>query len=180
MRCKSPRSATFHAVQTLRVTALPRISCGSFRNKQTEATRFSMRWFGFGFNAFGQICDRGRLSEAAGSDVTEEIKVLRPTELDSCCCSKISGVRASWSRRATVHEDGDSCVCVAGFDAASSSQSCGVSLSLGCKDASISEQHLTLAFPDRIESWDLQRKDRLHHGARKQTPNRRAALVVHS
>ncbi|XP_053282544.1 RCC1 domain-containing protein 1 [Pleuronectes platessa] len=119
-----------------------------------------MRWFGFGFNAFGQICDRGRLSEAAGSDVTEEIKVLRPTELDSCCCSKISGVRASWSRRATVHEDGDSCVCVAGFDAASSSQSCGVSLSLGCKDASISEQHLTLAFPDRIESWDLQKKDK--------------------
>nr|XP_019934875.1 PREDICTED: RCC1 domain-containing protein 1 isoform X1 [Paralichthys olivaceus] len=114
-----------------------------------------MRWFGFGFNAFGQICDR--LNKAAGCDVTEEIKLTLPTELESCCCSKIRGVRASWSRRVTVHEDGDSCVCVAGFAAASS---CGVSVSLGCKDAFISEQHLTLAFPGRIETWDLQRKDK--------------------
>lgn len=30
----------------------------------------------------------------------------------------------------------------------------------GCKDALISESYLTLAFPDRIESWDLQKKEK--------------------
>ncbi|TMS05111.1 RCC1 domain-containing protein 1 [Larimichthys crocea] len=48
----------------------------------------------------------------------------------------------------------DSCVCLAGL--------CGVSVkdSRGCKDASVSESHLTLAFSDRIESWDLQKEEK--------------------
>lgn len=29
----------------------------------------------------------------------------------------------------------------------------------GCKDALVSESHLTLAFPDRLESWDLQKEE---------------------
>lgn len=39
---------------------------------------------------------------------------------------------------------------------------CGVSVkdSRGCKDASVSESHLTLAFSDRIESWDLQKEEK--------------------
>lgn len=54
---------------------------------------------------------------------------------------------------------GDSCVCVAGFGAVT--ESCGVvKESHGCKDALISEFHLTLAFPDRLESWDLQKEEK--------------------
>lgn len=54
---------------------------------------------------------------------------------------------------------GDSCVYVAGFGAVT--ESCGVvKESHGCKDAFISESHLTLAFPDRLESWDLQKKEK--------------------
>lgn len=30
--------------------------------------------------------------------------------------------------------------------------------SRGCKDAQISETHLTLAFPARVECWDLQKE----------------------
>lgn len=30
----------------------------------------------------------------------------------------------------------------------------------GCKDAVLTETHLTLAFPDRVESWDLQNKEK--------------------
>ena len=53
---------------------------------------------------------------------------------------------------------GDGCVCLAGFGAVGSSESCGAPMveSRGCTDAFISEFYLTLAFPDRIESWDLQ------------------------
>lgn len=54
---------------------------------------------------------------------------------------------------------GDSCVYVAGFGAVT--ESCGaVKESHGCKDAFVSESHLTLAFPDRLESWDLQKEEK--------------------
>lgn len=52
---------------------------------------------------------------------------------------------------------GDGCVYVAGFGAVT--ESCGVvKKSHGCKDAFLSESHLTLAFSDRLESWDLQKE----------------------
>ncbi|GLD60220.1 RCC1 domain-containing protein 1 [Lates japonicus] len=123
-----------------------------------------MQWFGFGFNAFGQICVNVGLSKGADSDVTKEVKVIRPTELveRSDCCLKTSQIKASWSRRACLHLVGDSCVCLAGFGANISSDSCGDSVveSRDCKDAFISELYLTLAFPDRIESWDLEKKEK--------------------
>lgn len=51
-------------------------------------------------------------------------------------------------------------MCLAGFGAAT--EPCAVSMreSRGCKDAFISESYLTLAFPDRIESWDLQKEEK--------------------
>lgn len=53
----------------------------------------------------------------------------------------------------------DSCVCVAGFGAVT--ESCGVvKESHGCTDAFLSESYLTLAFPDRLESWDLQKEEK--------------------
>ncbi|XP_039987873.1 RCC1 domain-containing protein 1-like [Xiphias gladius] len=121
-----------------------------------------MRWFGFGFNAFGQICVREKPIDGAGSDVAGEVKVVSPTELTGGCCLETSQIRASWSRRASLHLVGDSCVCLAGFGAVIANESCGVSVgeSRGCKDAVISELFLTLAFPDRIESWDLQGREK--------------------
>ncbi|XP_045892252.1 RCC1 domain-containing protein 1-like [Micropterus dolomieu] len=126
-----------------------------------------MRWFGFGFNAFGQICVHEKLIKGQCSDA---VKVISPTELTLAshadrrgCRLKTDGqIRASWSRRASLHLDGDSCVCLAGFGALISNESCGISMkeSRGCKDAYISELYLTLAFPDRIESWDLQTKEK--------------------
>lgn len=54
---------------------------------------------------------------------------------------------------------GDSCVYVAGFGAVT--ESCGiVKESHGCKDVFVSESHLTLAFSDRLESWDLQKVEK--------------------
>ncbi|KAE8296523.1 RCC1 domain-containing protein 1 [Larimichthys crocea] len=113
-----------------------------------------MRWFGFGFNAFGQIHVGEKLIKGECSDAAEEVKVFSPAELDCCSCCRVKTgchIRASWSRRACLHLDGDSCVCL-----------CGVSVkdSRGCKDASVSESHLTLAFSDRIESWDLQKEEK--------------------
>ncbi|XP_029378746.1 RCC1 domain-containing protein 1 [Echeneis naucrates] len=106
-----------------------------------------MRWFGFGFNAFGQIC-------------VAEGKVKCPTELSGGgCCSESRHIRASWSRRASLSLDGGSCVSLSGFGDALSSESCRAPLaeSRGCKDALLGELYLTLAFPDRIESWDLRK-----------------------
>lgn len=53
---------------------------------------------------------------------------------------------------------GENRVCVAGFGAVLSDGRSGLPLeeSSGCKDALISESYLTLAFPDRVECWDLQ------------------------
>uniref|UniRef100_UPI0037E764CB RCC1 domain-containing protein 1-like n=1 Tax=Semicossyphus pulcher TaxID=241346 RepID=UPI0037E764CB len=121
-----------------------------------------MRWFGFGFNAFGQICVQEKLTKVECSDAVKEVKVSSPTELAvscDCCLKTVSKIKASWSRRASLHLDGVSCVCLAGFGAVLSNDSCGDNTkhSRGCTDAFISESHLTLAFPDRVESWDLQK-----------------------
>uniref|UniRef100_A0A3Q2XT69 RCC1 domain containing 1 n=1 Tax=Hippocampus comes TaxID=109280 RepID=A0A3Q2XT69_HIPCM len=65
-----------------------------------------MRWFGFGFNAFGQIYVGGRVND---DDTANEVKVITPIELkghvDGSCRTKISGLGASWSRRATLHSN---------------------------------------------------------------------------
>ncbi|TKS73270.1 RCC1 domain-containing protein 1 [Collichthys lucidus] len=108
-----------------------------------------MRWFGFGFNAFGQIHVGERLTKGEYKDAAEEVKVFIPAELDCCYCCRVETgchIRASWSRRAYLHLDG----------------LCAVSVkdSRGCKDASVSESHLTLAFSDRIETWDLQKEEK--------------------
>lgn len=55
---------------------------------------------------------------------------------------------------------GDSCVCLTGFGAANDSSGIVVKESRGFKDASISESNLILAFPDRLESWDLQKEEK--------------------
>lgn len=57
---------------------------------------------------------------------------------------------------------GHSCLSLAGFGESVSSEDCGISKieSHGCKDVFISESHLTLAFPDRIETWDLQKREK--------------------
>uniref|UniRef100_A0A3Q4BQF7 RCC1 domain containing 1 n=1 Tax=Mola mola TaxID=94237 RepID=A0A3Q4BQF7_MOLML len=94
-----------------------------------------MRWFGFGFNAFGQI-NGEKLAEGACSGAEKEVKVTSPTEL-------------------TSHADGHSCMCLAGFGITSESRGVTEKESHGCEDASIGESYLTLAFPDRLECWDL-------------------------
>lgn len=72
-----------------------------------------MRWFGFGFNAFGQIRADGAPSKAC-SDTVEEVNLVTPTELTghvegrerrSKCERQI---KACWSRTASVHLDGKS------------------------------------------------------------------------
>ncbi|XP_071777047.1 RCC1 domain-containing protein 1 isoform X1 [Centroberyx gerrardi] len=125
-----------------------------------------MNWFGFGFNAFGQIRDK-LIRRESGSTV-EDVKVIIPTDINShvdeseegtgckqSICRKRSRIAASWSRRASLHLEGDGCVCLAGFGAGVPSECCGISVSesRGCRDAQISEGHLTLAFPDRVETW---------------------------
>lgn len=49
-------------------------------------------------------------------------------------------------------------MCLAGFGAVTSKECVSMAESRGCKDAFISESYLTLAFPDRVESWDLENK----------------------
>lgn len=69
-----------------------------------------MRWFGFGFNAFGQIYVE-KLIKGERSDAVKEVKVISPTELTShvdrrdCCLKSVCKVRACWSRRASLHLD---------------------------------------------------------------------------
>lgn len=73
---------------------------------------FPMRWFGFGFNAFGQIHVGEKLIKGECSDAAEEVKVFSPAELDCCSCCRVKTgchIRASWSRRACLHLDGRSC-----------------------------------------------------------------------
>ncbi len=51
-------------------------------------------------------------------------------------------------------------MCLAGFGTVT--ESCGICVmeSCGCQDAFISDSYLTLAFSDRIESWDLQKEEK--------------------
>ncbi|XP_059191486.1 RCC1 domain-containing protein 1-like [Centropristis striata] len=122
-----------------------------------------MRWFGFGFNAFGQIYVHEKSSKGECSDAAQEVKVSRPTEFTSQVersdLKRDYQIRASWSRTASLHLHGDSCVFLAGFDSSESSGA-PVKQSRGCKDAIISETYLTLAFSDRLESWDLQKQEK--------------------
>ncbi|XP_004069771.1 RCC1 domain-containing protein 1 isoform X1 [Oryzias latipes] len=118
-----------------------------------------MRWFGFGFNAFQQIQTQNN-PEYSGLDAEERLS--SPTELKGHVnrdgrCFEFSQIRASWSRRASLHSDDAGCVCVAGFV----NDSCRgvIKQSRGCRDVFISESHLTLAFLDRVECWDLQSSD---------------------
>ncbi|XP_029289545.1 RCC1 domain-containing protein 1 [Cottoperca gobio] len=136
-----------------------------------------MRWFGFGFNAFGQIYVHDKLLKGECSDAVKEVKVSTPTELTSqedrrdCSLKTDCQIRASWSRRASLYLDVDSCVCLAGFV---SNESCGIPMkeSRGCKDAIINESYLTLAFSDRLECWDLQKKE--------ETPSWSMEIKTHS
>ncbi|XP_041651475.1 RCC1 domain-containing protein 1-like [Cheilinus undulatus] len=119
-----------------------------------------MRWFGFGFNAFGQIFNHENSSKEERSDPVKYVKVSSPKELTTntdCCLKPVVQIKASWSRRVSLHLSGNSCVSLAGFGAVLSNDSC-VKNSRGCSDAFISESYLTLTFPDRVESWDLQRE----------------------
>ncbi|XP_068458709.1 RCC1 domain-containing protein 1-like [Clinocottus analis] len=124
-----------------------------------------MRWFGFGFNAFGQIHVHEKLVKGVRGDAANGVKVSGPTELTSqadrrgCCPKTGCQIRASWSRRASLHLDSDGCVCLAGFASSDSCSGLPVRESRGCRDALISESCLTLAFPDRLESWDLQKEE---------------------
>uniref|UniRef100_A0A3Q2FJ36 RCC1 domain containing 1 n=1 Tax=Cyprinodon variegatus TaxID=28743 RepID=A0A3Q2FJ36_CYPVA len=118
-----------------------------------------MRWFGFGFNAFTQTYVQEKSGEEDSCSSEREVKVSVPVELHSHALR--GRISASWSRTASLFLDQDQCVYLAGFCASISSGSSGpvtVDTS-GCKDAIISETHLSLAFPDRIESWDLQSKN---------------------
>ncbi|CAJ1057443.1 RCC1 domain-containing protein 1-like [Xyrichtys novacula] len=123
-----------------------------------------MRWFGFGFNAFGQIYDHDKLSKSEKIGTDEDVKVSSPLELTTGtdCCSKSVRIKASWSRRASLHLGGESCLCLAGFGAVTSTESSGALIkhSRGCTDVYISESYLTLAFPDRVEAWDLQKEEK--------------------
>lgn len=56
---------------------------------------------------------------------------------------------------------GDSCCLgLAGFGSASEFCSVVVKESRGCRDASVSDSHLVLAFEGRLESWDLQKEEK--------------------
>ncbi|XP_043980943.1 RCC1 domain-containing protein 1-like isoform X2 [Gambusia affinis] len=119
-----------------------------------------MRWFGFGFNAFAQICVPEKSEKEESNSAVGQEKVCVPVELVNHIGR--SKIRASWSRRASLFLDEESCVRLAGFCASISNESFSpVTVNTSdCQDAVISETHLTLAFPDRIESWDLQSKDK--------------------
>ncbi|XP_026168133.1 RCC1 domain-containing protein 1 isoform X2 [Mastacembelus armatus] len=125
-----------------------------------------MRWFGFGFNAFGQIHASEKVIKDGRSDVTKEVKVIHPTELGkhvdtNGCCLQTSQIRASWSRRASLHLDGNSSMCLAGYGTGISNGPCGIPMeeSHGCTDAHVNESYLTLVFVDRIECWNLQKEE---------------------
>lgn len=128
-----------------------------------------MPWFGFGFNGFGQIVAHGPTVPKDRCDAAYEMKVICPTELNmnahKCVCSHsasklICKVKSSWSRRASLHLEDDG-VFLDGYSALSYNACCRfVEQSCGCKDTLINEAQLTLAFPDRIEVWDLQKEEK--------------------
>lgn len=147
-----------------------------------------MRWFGFGFNAFGQICLEDAPSKEC-NDRVKEVNIITPTELTDV--NKCEGhVKACWSRRASLHSDGKSnrsslnqkcptysftrvlilfclpkvgnscCLSLSGFGATSEFCNVVVQESRGCRDVSISDSHLVLAFKDKLESWDLRKEEK--------------------
>ncbi|XP_047208187.1 RCC1 domain-containing protein 1-like [Girardinichthys multiradiatus] len=120
-----------------------------------------MRWFGFGFNAFAQICVQEKSDKEGSSSAAGGVKVNVPIELKNHVGR--SKIRASWSRKASLFLDEEKSVRLAGFCAFSSNESFSPVMvdTRGCRDAIISETHLTLAFPDRIECWDLQSKEKV-------------------
>lgn len=70
-------------------------------------------------------------------------------------------------------------MCLAGFLSASN-ESSGVSVkhTRGCKDASISESYLTLAFPDRIECWDVQKEENTPSWSMEITPESSGSVTL--
>ncbi|XP_030645753.1 RCC1 domain-containing protein 1 [Chanos chanos] len=122
-----------------------------------------LNWFGFGFNGFGQICSRSEFKTDS-----ESIKVTSPLLLKLCygavnqkgesnltSAERSVNIGASWSRRATIHLNGDSYVCLSGFgsNSADGDRCDHVLESRGCTDALINESCLTLSFVDKIEGW---------------------------
>lgn len=63
-----------------------------------------MRWFGFGFNAFAQICVPEKSEKEESNIAVGQEKVCDPVELVNHIGR--SKIRASWSRRASLFLDG--------------------------------------------------------------------------
>nr|XP_023672837.1 RCC1 domain-containing protein 1 isoform X2 [Paramormyrops kingsleyae] len=131
-----------------------------------------MGWFGFGFNAFGQIPEAAKCEGKEGTGQNAEVKVIVPVKI-ACCDldrqpkresehgavntgSRLVQIRASWSRRATLHLGDDGHVCLSGFGTPDRTGPHSVSQSRGCRDVQVSERHLTLSFADRVECWALE------------------------
>lgn len=78
-----------------------------------------MKWFGFGFNGFGQIRANERLN--GGGSIGEDLRVTSPTaieigrHLEESVTNKThvrndnTRIRTSWSRRAGLHLEGNVC-----------------------------------------------------------------------
>lgn len=127
-----------------------------------------MQWYACGFNGFDQVlakeqCATGESSEHFKLTVPFIVRCCESHEKSvtnnakSCVAENTTRIRASWSRRATLHVEGEGGrVCLAGFG---NGTPCGngrcVEVSCGCRDAHISEGYLSLAFSDRVECWDL-------------------------
>ncbi|KAM9807793.1 RCC1 domain-containing protein 1 [Neosynchiropus ocellatus] len=132
-----------------------------------------MRWFGFGFNAFRQITEH--VDEYSKGDDASGVKVVNPTEI-SCHvtgsgCTEISDITASWSRRASLHLDGDRRVCLGGpFAHGALHADTG-----GCRSAVITESHLILAFSDRVEAWEQDDKQKTPTWSMKLKPQQESS-----
>ncbi|KAJ8343930.1 hypothetical protein SKAU_G00312590 [Synaphobranchus kaupii] len=145
------------------------------QRRRRRAKCFSMIWFGFGFNGFGQINYSARSAKESPSDEDVEVKEVAPVRLSTCCSDgekRLELVGASWSRTVFLQCAGDSHVCLSGFRSDPPPQkghSC-FPQSYGCLDAQISESYLTLAFKDRTECWSLDKKDSSPVWMMKHTP----------
>ncbi|XP_048828381.1 RCC1 domain-containing protein 1-like [Brienomyrus brachyistius] len=131
-----------------------------------------MVWFGFGFNAFGQICEAAKCEGKEGTGQDAEVKVIVPVKIGCCDSDRqpkresepaavntgqtLVLIRASWSRRATLHFGDAGHACLSGFGAPEHTAPHSVSQSRGCLDAQVSERYLTLSFADRVECWALE------------------------
>ncbi|KAK0141545.1 RCC1 domain-containing protein 1 [Merluccius polli] len=121
-----------------------------------------MLWFGFGFNAFGQIVDPG--TAPRGEDSITSYTCLTPTRVDrpqqAGRAVMTQQLSASWSRTALLcPHDGDPAVYLSGSGSGTGSGTGGwVEGSRGCRDALLGERHLTLGFSGRVDRWDLQQQ----------------------